>query len=293
MLLTPSDRIHLIKEIGHRLGTAEWALIDLTLRQFDLPWDNTWGGNNRSAYIMRMIEEGDDDVLLALGRHLGYEFGTARPQIEPSFWIQGYFRLFVSHLAEHRKFADEIQNELIGFGVSSFVAHNDIEPTREWQDEIEVALATCDGMLVLLHPKFRQSEWTDQEIGYAMGRQLLIVAARLGADPHGFIGRFQAIEGNGKTVAALAVELFDILCQHRQTRKRISEAVVECFKLSDSYRCAKENMDLLEKLNYWDSSLSFQARSALKSNSQINDAWEVPGRLNQFIERMEEDTSTD
>ena len=108
MTLTPSDRIHLIKEIGHRLGTAEWALIDLTLRQFDLPTGHNWSGNKLSAYVMKMIEEGDDDVLLALGRHLGYEFGTERPQIEPSFWIKGYFRLFVSHLAEHRKFAGEI-----------------------------------------------------------------------------------------------------------------------------------------------------------------------------------------
>ncbi len=293
MILTPSDRIHLIKEISHRLGTADWGLIDLTLRQFDLPWSDTWAGNERSGYVMAMIEGGGEDVLLALSRHLGYEFGSSRPQIEPSFWSRGYFRLFVSHIAEHRQFAGEIQSKLLTFGVSSFVAHNDIEPTQEWQDEIEAALATCDGMLVLLYPDFHQSDWTDQEIGYVMGRQLLIVAARFGTSPYGFIRKFQAMEGDHKTADDLAVELFEILRRHRQTRKRISEAVVECFKQSDSFLRAKENMALLEKLDYWDSSLSAHTRSALKSNGQIGGAWGVPECLEQFIERMEKGTLTD
>ena len=287
--LTPSDRIHLISEIGRRLGTADWSLIDLTLRQFSLPTAEEWPGGNttRSAYVVAMIESGNSDVLLDLGQHLGYEFGSARPQIEPDFWRNGYFRLFMSHLAKHQAVAGEIQNELLKFGVSSFVAHTDIQPTLEWQDEIETALATCDGMLVLLHPKLHQSKWADQEIGYAMGRKLLIVAARFGADPYGFIGRFQAMDGSRKTAEDLAEEMFDILCRHRQTRKRISEAVVRRFNHSDSFARAKANMALLEKLTYWNSSLSAQARSALKSNSQIRSAWDVPRCLERFISRME------
>ena len=40
MALTPSDRITLIKEIGQRLTGEEWPLIDVTLKQFALPWTN-------------------------------------------------------------------------------------------------------------------------------------------------------------------------------------------------------------------------------------------------------------
>ena len=32
-----------------------------------------------------------------------------------------------------------LQDALLQFGVSAFVAHSDIEPTLEWQDEIEPA----------------------------------------------------------------------------------------------------------------------------------------------------------
>ena len=293
MSLTPSDRVRVISEIGRRLGSVEWSLVDLTLRQFGLPWREDWSGDTQ-AYVLRMIEDGDDDVLLSLGRHLGYELAS-RPEVgQPTFWKSGYFRLFVSHLAEHRLFAAALQDKLLRLGVSSFVAHNDIEPTREWQDEIEAALATCDGMLVLLHPGFHESKWTDQEIGYAMGRQVLIVAARFGTDPYGFIGRFQGMNGNGKTDRTLARELFDILRQHETTRARTAEAVGALFCQSDSFAEAKDNMKLLEETTHWSASLSDRVRSASTSNRQISDAvWQwapeitVPQRLEAFLARGE------
>ena len=174
---------------------------------------------------------------------------------------------------------------MLTYGISSFVAHNDIDPTQEWQNEIELALKTCHGMLVLLHPKFHQSEWTDQEIGYAMARNLLVVPVRYGTDPYGFIGRFQAMEGAKKTCADLAGELFDILNRHTKTRKDISEAVVELFTHSDSFASARQNMTLLETLTYWNASLSEKVRSALKTNPQISENWTVPERLNSFLEQ--------
>ena len=43
-------------------------------------------------------------------------------------------------------------------------------PHLEWQVQIETALATCDTLVALLHDKFHASNWTDEEIGFAMGR---------------------------------------------------------------------------------------------------------------------------
>lgn len=281
--MTPSDRVRLISEIGRRLGAENWALIDVTLGQFNLPRSDDWHQNDRPGYVMTMIQEADNEVLLQLGKHVGYEFGSLQSKFESTLWRGDYFRLFVSHLAEHRKCAHKIRDKLLAFRVSSFVAHDDIEPTQEWQEVIEEALATCDGMLVLLHPGFHESEWTDQEIGYAMGRRLLIVAAGFGMDPYGFIGRFQAMEGKHKTASQLAEDLFEIFRLHQQTRKQISEAIVRCFEQSGSYPCAIRNMDLLEMLDHWDSSLSDRARSASKSNPQISKAWWVPERLEKLI----------
>ena len=287
MSLSPSQKVHVISEIARRLGNQEWSLIDLTLRQFGLPWTDTWHGNDRSSYVIEMIGRADDGDLIALSHHLGYELTSSRLQVEPTFWEAGFSRIFVSHLARFRGFAGEIQQEMLLHGMSSFVAHNDIEPTTEWQDEIELALASCDAMLVLLHPGFHKSHWTDQEIGYAMGRGIMIATVRLGTDPYGFIGRFQALDGQGKTPEELARELFRILRRHRMTRRAVAHGVVECFCQSISYKAAKRNMRLLEGLAHWDASLSNRARAAVKENDQLREAWHVPERLEAFIEKME------
>ena len=84
-------------------------------------------------------------------------------------WTNGYLRAFLSHKAEHKKEAAELKSSLTDFGISAFISNEDIEPTKEWQDEIELALSTQDVCVALL-TKSGNSKWTDQEIGIAIGR---------------------------------------------------------------------------------------------------------------------------
>jgi len=216
MPLSPSQRIALIKEITGRLATEDWPLIDVTLKQFSLPWTDDWQGS-KDAYVLRMIEKAPDQVLIDLAQHVGFQFEEVTTRrVEPPFWRKGMLRVFVTHLATHREFAGELQEALLKFGVSCFIAHNDIEPTQEWQTQIETALATCDTLVALLHKEFHLSKWTDQEIGFAMGRGVPAFAVRFGQDPYGFIGRFQAFNGEGKTATVLARELFDAYRKNKE-----------------------------------------------------------------------------
>jgi hypothetical protein len=59
------------------------------------------------------------------------------------FWTPGTIRLFISHLAAHKSLATEISVGLRALGVQGFVAHEAIEPSREWQAEIENALRSA------------------------------------------------------------------------------------------------------------------------------------------------------
>lgn len=285
MTLSPSDRVRLICGIGKRLNGESWTIIDLTLRQFGLPTSDIYSGSGES-YVIEMIDRADDNDLISLGTQLGVETEPVYSATVslPAFWEPGHFRLFISHLADHREYAGDTQHALRSFGISSFVAHADIKPTKDWQEEIQSALASCDALLALMHPGFHNSEWTDQEIGYAMGRQVLIVTVDLGTAPYGFISKFQAITRSKSAPSTLSTELFGILARHPNTMKRMSEAAVRLFSKSGSFESAKQRVGLLEQLDYWDDELSTQARVAIDANKQISDAWNVARRVKNLID---------
>lgn len=289
-MLSPSQRIKTIREIAARVEFEPWSMIDLMLSQFDLPTREEWRGDTQT-YIVAMIEGAPDDALLGLAEHLDIPVPGASPAAvaavvsHPPFWEKDRLRVFISHLAAHRKFTGELQDKLSLFGISAFVAHKDIAPTSEWQNEIERALATCDAMVALLHPDFHASNWTDQEIGFAMGRGVPIFSVRLGQDPYGFIGKFQAFNGVGKTALALAQELFAAYAKNKQLQGRIPEILVSLLEDSRSFDHAKARARLLEDAPAGNKTLSERIRAAVRSNPQIKDAWGVPEKLVAIADR--------
>ena len=119
-------------------------------------------------------------------------------------WGSGSPRVFISHISEYRELAHSLKSALNSYGIASFVAHDDIEPMKEWEDEIVRALRSMDMLVALLTKGFRTSKWTDQEVGAALGRQVRVIPVRMGTDPYGFIGRYQAISEDPKKPGAAA-----------------------------------------------------------------------------------------
>ena len=111
------------------------------------------------------------------------------------------------------------------FGASAFVAHEDIHPTRAWQDEIENALHSMDGFVAVMTSEFHDSLWTDQEVGFALARGVPIIALRMGKDPYGFLGRFQALSTDWENAPEGIVKL---LINHDRMLNAYIEALRNC-----------------------------------------------------------------
>ena len=124
-------------------------------------------------------------------------------------WSPGLVRVFLSHLALHRQFAAEVSRELRLHDIDAFVAHEHIVVTHEWQAEIERALASAELFVGLVHPDSSASYWIQQEIGWALGRELPMFLIRLGEDPHGFPGKIQwraMVDSTQSEVASVIAE---------------------------------------------------------------------------------------
>ena len=94
-----------------------------------------------------------------------------------------------------------------------------------------------DMLVVLLTEDASHSHWVDQEIGYAMGSNTPVVTIRLGADPFGFVAKFQAISGQGKSNYDIARELFSLMLVKNRLRLRdqAKDALILAFRHALSF----------------------------------------------------------
>ena len=115
---------------------------------------------------------------------------------------------FISYNSTHKNEAEKLKGCLNKYCFASFVAVRDITPSQEWQRTLENALDTADILIALLSDDFSKSDWTDQEIGIGCGRGIPIYPIKLGQNnPHGFLQKYQAIEGNAQECAAKIYKL--------------------------------------------------------------------------------------
>jgi TIR domain len=179
MELTPGERISLIRESATLLDKQEWSEIDLVLEQHGLRTSDGGVWDTKSAYITDMIKNASNGDLAKLHEYLIGEVTSSPARQSP--WSGERLRLFCSHLAQHKQIVGQVGDCLARYGIEPFIAHDSIEPSKEWVSVIEAALTDCDAMVVFLHSGFRESHWCDQEVGWAFGRKRPILPLNYGA----------------------------------------------------------------------------------------------------------------
>ena len=112
------------------------------------------------------------------------------------FWGGTGLRVLLSHSHVDKASASELKAQLDLLGVQSFVAHEDIEPTRQWLDEMRIALDSMHILVALVTEEFKLSKWTDQEVGYAVASRAAVIPVGLGLTPYGFMSSVQALRGS-------------------------------------------------------------------------------------------------
>jgi len=191
-------------------------------------------------------------------------------------WPTGLFRLFLSHSSENKAEVAALGAELAILGIEAFVAHEDIEPSLEWQNEIELALRSMHALVALITPDFHARRWTDQEIGWALGRGVLVIPVRMGADPYGFIGKYQGTPGAFSQTKALAKSIVNTLLAKEQTHGEMRRSLVRAFANSNSYITTQALSKLIVAIEDFSDDEKEALRSACENNKYVADAYYVP-----------------
>lgn len=169
----------------------------------------------------------------------------ARPE-DVGLWKENALRLFLSHRDNHKAVSKDLALALEPYGVSTFVAHDNIKPMREWQKEILNGLTTMEVMLILLTDDFHDSVWTNQEIGFALGKGVPIICVKVGSiDPQGFLAPYQAIKASYDNIYDAASLIHKALINEIGQEGRLKEILIEAFISSVSFIDAMDNLKRL------------------------------------------------
>lgn len=194
---------------------------------------------------------------------------------DSSYWKPNHFKLFLSHKTSIKEKVSHLSSALHEFGITSFVAHEDIAPSSEWQTEIENALYSMEALVALITDDYSDSEWTDQEVGFALGRDIPVIPVAIDKLPYGFLGKIQAVKAKGRYAHDVALDISEALIANPTTYQSYTIVLADLFITSSTKVEAIKWLEILEaikpipivgmeKIKHLSSSISF-----LTSDSEI------------------------
>lgn len=283
--MKPGERVDLIRKISERMNQEEFPMVDLILRQFDLPTTDMFNGD-KIHYIIHMLDRASNENLKELAGYFGIGGTRAQPQNSPDFWEDNFYRLFISHRSEDKAEVSALQKALSNCGISAFVAHVDITPSREWLEQIELALRTCDGLLAYLTDEFHSSFWTDQEVGFALARGVRVIPLEKGVLPYGFMGKYQALRTGKLTTQSTAIEIMKLVLNDPRTGPTFAELIIGKLEASEDYGTSSSCMHSLEALPTIKPQEFTKLKNAFDSNDQFRGVGGMTGRVKRLFQKF-------
>lgn len=228
--MRPSERVKLVEAVAIELQ-RRWTFIEID-HYFDACQVNhqayAHGGfGSKRVYSQSVLSSVPYEQIQTIAADLGIiQDGTTVESVEPPQNWQNTkrFRLFISHISADKLIATRLKDALAVHEIAGFVAHEDIHPTLAWQDEIERGLRTMDAMVAVHTKGFSASFWTQQEIGFALGRRVKVISFKYGEDPTGFIGKHQALPRLRRSAEEIAAEIDKLLAADPRTNDRLKGA---------------------------------------------------------------------
>lgn len=201
-------------------------------------------------------------------------------------WTDGQTRAFLSHTHAHAKFVSQLSSALGDWGVQGFVAHAHIDSGAVWRAEIREALGAAEFLVAFLTEDWLNSDWTDQEVGFALGRGIPVVAVMAGATPHGFLSDRQGIpHPDDERAPALATKIIQALqvMDPRFGGMVLSRALLN----AGSFDGARDVVRALLEVKYADQDIVALAERAAKENFQVSGlAWGRAAERDQALAHL-------
>lgn len=265
-------RVRLALSLVDKLSDREldFDSTNLILTNYGLePLQNSFGGPS----LHDIVGQASDDQLIELAEYFDLEIPIqmAPTSQVPTVRTVRPLLIFGSHLSDHRALVGAVREQLLGYGIDLFVAHDTIAHDQLWQEEIEKALDNADAGIVFVHQGLRNSPWCDQEIGWLQGRHVPVMALMFDENPYGFFAKHQAQEiPRGADAASIAELLVDRIALKPELATAFAASLVSAMASSPSFAKTDAIWKRMRLLSALDADLCAQLLNATKTNNQIH-----------------------
>lgn len=144
--------------------------------------------------------------------------------------------------------AGALKSGLEHFGLESFLAHEDISPSSNWLRTIRKSLRNCHVFMPILTNAFKESNWTDQETGFAVALKKVILPIKVDLLPYGFITEVHAQKMPKHMNAGACWRIVKNLANHPSLRNDVLDSFISVCSHSRSFDQSAENFEYLIEL---------------------------------------------
>jgi len=220
------EQINLIENIASTLQQRfTYNDVDLFLANFDVNEEFDDGQASKRLYVKERLKGVSEKELKKIADELEIDTHNLIKTPPKNWETTTAAKAFISHTAKDKAHAKRLRDVLKPYNIHSFVAHEDIKPSKEWQGEIQKALDTMDFFISIHTEGFSERIWCQQEIGYAVARNVKIIPIKFEEDPDGFIGKFQALIRGSKNAEQIAEDILNILKDDEKTKDLYAEKI--------------------------------------------------------------------
>lgn len=107
--------------------------------------------------------------------------------------VREKLEFFISYSTRDKEIAGKVEQLLKKMNVDVFLAHEKIEVSAVWREEILRHLKSCSALVCIVTKNFLESEWTGQEAGFVLGREKNVISLVFpGVKLPGFLESIQA-----------------------------------------------------------------------------------------------------
>lgn len=230
---------------------------------------------------VKIVPRAEDDS----SWRLGFEAPVQIIEAEASrLWKPDMLRLFVSHRSNVKKPLAQVKQELLGYGVDCFLAHEEIRKTKKWRDMIMQGLLSCHAVLAVGTEGYAGSPWCNQEIGWGLARGVLVLPLLAGESPDGFHAEYQGPTSDLTDPAITAKSVAEALCEDERSAGLLFRGFAKIIEEAYSWETLR---DVGYRLNHLDNCPVDElalVESAFKNNPKNDARFNTPHNFTNWIE---------